>query len=53
MKISPHKIGVREMLFAAKHKGCYPDRVVLSGIQPERLEIELELSAFELQIANF
>jgi len=44
IKISPHQIGISDMLFAAKFKGIYPPNVVLWGIQPERIEIGLELS---------
>lgn len=44
VKISPHQIGISDMLFAAKLKGIYPPHVVLWGIQPERVEIGLELS---------
>jgi len=44
IKISPHQIGISDMLFAAKLKGIYPANVVLWGIQPERIEIGLDLS---------
>jgi len=44
LKISPHQIGVPDMLFAAKLKDMYPPNVVLWGVQPERVEIGLELS---------
>ncbi len=44
MKISPHQLGVPDMLAAAKLKGQYPTRLVLLGIQPELLEIGLDLS---------
>jgi len=44
LKISPHQIGVPDMLFAAKLKEMYPPNVVLWGVQPERVEIGLELS---------
>ena len=44
IKISPHQLGVPDMLAAAKLKGIYPQRIVLWGIQPERLEIGLDLS---------
>ena len=45
LKISPHQIGISDMLFAAKLKDIYPQHVVLWGIQPEKIEIGLELSA--------
>ena len=45
IKISPHQLGVPDMLAAAKLKGdCYPERIVLWGVQPELMEIGLELS---------
>ena len=45
IKISPHQLGVPDMLAAAKLKGnCYPQRIVLWGVQPECLELGLDLS---------
>jgi hydrogenase maturation protease len=45
IKISPHQLGVPDMLAAAKLKGdCYPERIVLWGVQPELMEIGLDLS---------
>ena len=44
IKISPHQLGVPDMLAAAKLKDVYPQRIVLWGVQPERLEIGLNLS---------
>lgn len=44
MKISPHEIGVPDMLFAAKLKGIFPQNIVLLGIQPQRVEIGTSLS---------
>lgn len=44
LKISPHQLGVPDMLAAAKFKDLYPKRLVLWGIQPELLEIGLDLS---------
>ncbi len=44
LKISPHQIGVPDMLAAARFKDLYPKRLVLWGIQPELMEIGLELS---------
>jgi hydrogenase maturation protease len=44
LKISPHQLGVPDMLAAARFKDLYPKRLVLWGIQPELLEIGLELS---------
>ena len=44
IKMSPHQIGVPDMLFAAKLKDLYPQRIVLWGVQPENLDIGLDLS---------
>lgn len=44
LKISPHQIGVPDMLAAARFKDLYPKRLVLWGIQPELMEIGLDLS---------
>jgi hydrogenase maturation protease len=44
IKISPHQLGVPDMLAAAKLKGSFPKRIVLWGIQPASLDIGLELS---------
>lgn len=43
-KMSPHHIGIPDMLFAAKLKGLYPPNVVLWGVQPGLVELGLELS---------
>ncbi len=44
IKMSPHQIGVSDMLFAAKLKGIDPPHIVLWGVQPASLEIGLKLS---------
>jgi hydrogenase maturation protease len=44
IKISPHQLGVPDMLAAAKLKDVYPQRIVLWGVQPELLELGLDLS---------
>jgi hydrogenase maturation protease len=44
IKMSPHQVGIPDMLFAAKLKDLYPRNVVLWGIQPAILDIGLELS---------
>ena len=44
IKVSPHQIGIPDMLFAAKLKDLFPRRVVLWGVQPGRMEVGLELS---------
>jgi hydrogenase maturation protease len=44
IKMSPHQIGIPDMLFAAKLKDLYPRNVVLWGVQPAMLDTGLELS---------
>ena len=44
VKMSPHQIGVPDMLFAARLRDIYPENVVLWGIQPGSLEVGLELT---------
>lgn len=43
-KISPHEIGLPDMLFAAKLRDIYPEEVVVWGVQPATTEVGLELS---------
>ncbi|MEW5829771.1 MAG: HyaD/HybD family hydrogenase maturation endopeptidase [Chloroflexota bacterium] len=45
LKVSPHQVGVPDMLAAARLRGTTPDRIVLWGVQPEKIELGLELSA--------
>lgn len=44
LKMSPHQIGIPDMLFAAKLRDMYPRNVVLWGVQPDLLVAGLELS---------
>ncbi len=44
MQISPHQMGVHDLLAAARLLDHYPDQVVLWGIQPAVLDVGLELS---------
>ena len=44
MKMSPHQIGVPDMLATARLRGTTPPNIVLWGVQPERIEIGMELS---------
>ena len=44
IKISPHQMGVPDMLAAAKMKDIYPERLVLWGIQPDVITLSLDLS---------
>ncbi len=43
-KMSPHEIGLPDMLFAARLRDIYPEEVVVWGMQPETTEVGLELS---------
>lgn len=43
-KLSVHHIGLSDVLFAAKLKGVTPSKVSLIGVQPESLELGLELT---------
>jgi hydrogenase maturation protease len=45
IKMSPHQIGIPDMLFAAKLKDLYPRNVVLWGVQPAVLDTGLDLSS--------
>ncbi len=44
VKMSPHEIGIPDMLAAAKLKDIFPQSLILIGIQPETIEISTELS---------
>jgi len=44
IKISPHQMGVPDMLAAARMKDIYPKRLVLWGIQPDVITLSLDLS---------
>jgi hydrogenase maturation protease len=51
VKISPHQVGIPDMLFAARLKGIDPPDIVLWGVQPQTFDIGLELSpAVEAQV---
>jgi hydrogenase maturation protease len=43
-KLSPHQIDLRETLALAELRGTLPDETVAVGLQPERVELSLELS---------
>jgi len=43
-KFSVHQIGLPDLLFAAALKGITPPELCLVGIQPDKLEIGLQLS---------
>jgi hydrogenase maturation protease len=44
VKMSPHQIGLPDMLFAAKLRDLYPREVVVWGVQPGSTEVGLELT---------
>ena len=44
VKMSPPQVGVPDMLFAAKLRDLYPPNLVLLGVQPEVLDMSLEMS---------
>jgi hydrogenase maturation protease len=44
-KISPHQIDLQEVLALAELRGGLPERMVALGIEPERVELGVELSA--------
>ena len=43
-KLSLHHVGLSDLLFASRFLGTHPAKVALIGIQPENLEVGLELS---------
>ena len=44
LKISPHDIGLPDLLATAKLRDLYPENIVVFGIQPASLELGVELS---------
>jgi hydrogenase maturation protease len=44
VKVSPHQVGLADLLAAARLRGVFPEEVVLLGIQPEIIEVGLDLS---------
>jgi hydrogenase maturation protease len=44
-KISPHQIDLQEVLALAELRGGLPERMVALGVEPERIELGVELSA--------
>ncbi len=43
-KVSPHQVGLQDLLGLAKLRGNFPEQVILWGVQAERLEPGVELS---------
>jgi hydrogenase maturation protease len=44
VKISPHQMGLADLLAASRLRGYFPQQLVLWGVQPEVIEVGLELS---------
>jgi hydrogenase maturation protease len=43
-KISPHQLGISDVLAAARISGKLPEKMVLFGMEPKRVELRLDLS---------
>lgn len=43
-KLSPHQVGMKDLLAVARLMGHLPDKIVLIGIQPLQLELGTELT---------
>jgi hydrogenase maturation protease len=43
-KLSPHQMGMKDLLAVASLMGQLPEQIILIGVQPERLEMDTELS---------
>lgn len=44
LKVSPHEITLPDFLAAAKLRDLYPREVIVWGVQPESMEVGIELS---------
>jgi hydrogenase maturation protease len=44
VKISPHQMGLADLLAASRLRGYFPQQLVLWGVQPAVIEVGLELS---------
>ena len=44
LKISPHQIGVQDLLATAQLMGYTPPQVVILGVQPAQLQVGLDMS---------
>jgi hydrogenase maturation protease len=44
LKISPHEITLPDFLAAAKLRDLYPKEVIVWGMQPQSLDVGVELS---------
>ncbi|WP_273264795.1 HyaD/HybD family hydrogenase maturation endopeptidase [Flexistipes sinusarabici] len=44
-KLSPHQMGMKDILFASEISGDLPEKIVFYGIQVENIEMDMKLSA--------
>jgi hydrogenase maturation protease len=44
VKLSPHQIGLADLLAASRLRQAYPEQVVLLGVQPAVIDVGLDLS---------
>jgi hydrogenase maturation protease len=44
-KLSPHQMGLKDLLAVADLQGILPPEIVLAGVQPGNIEMSMELSA--------
>jgi len=44
-KLSPHQVGISDLLATLTFMGRAPKRVLLLGVEPQRLSLDLELSS--------
>lgn len=44
IKMSIHQVGFQEVLFAARIRECLPKEMIMFGIQPESLQLGVELT---------
>ncbi len=44
VRLSPHQVGVSDLLDAARWRGRLPDELILLGLVPESLDVSIELS---------
>ena len=44
MKISPHQVGVQDLLATAQLMGYAPPEIVILGVQPVQISVGLEMS---------
>jgi hydrogenase maturation protease len=43
-KLSPHQMGLKDLLAVADLQGILPSEIVLAGVQPGNIEMSMELS---------